>query len=212
MLDPHALIGVTPNSEVGRWWSARRGLLTRAVVQLNAHALFLPPGVSVGILRKYGPYDVQDKLKDLNVRSPSTSRLVRDLSRSDFGKHLTGTEVHAYESRGTPAQSSATAYRAVAELGLIQGKDKLLNEAIGNALNDCLPELGVEVERIEVEKQLDFCSLIPDNAIHLSTGVICLEYHWRAGDFLTSRSRSSLAQYILKKLREYTRQLQWTSD
>jgi hypothetical protein len=198
LLDPHALVGVTPNSEVGRWWSTRRGLLTRAIVQLNAHTLFLSPGVSVGILRKYGPDNVQDKLREANVRVPSIPRLVRDLSRSDFGKHLTGVEVHAYESRGTPAQSSVAAYQEVAKLGLIQGKDKLLNRATGSALNDCLPKLGIEVRRVDVEKKLDFCGLIPDNAVYLSTGVLCLEYHWRAGDYLTGRNRSGTAQYILK--------------
>lgn len=212
LLDPHALVGVTPNSEVGRWWSTRRGLLTRAIVQLNAHALFLSPGVSVGILRKYGPKNVQEKLKEAGTGVPSTQRLVRDLSRSDFGKHLTGTTVHAYESRGTPAQSSVAAYQEVAKLGLIQGKDKLLNQATGKALNDFLPELGISIERVDVEKRLEFCSLIPDNAVYLQTGVLCLEYHWRAGDYLVSRNRSGTAQYILKKLRDYARQLNWTAD
>jgi hypothetical protein len=212
LLDPSALLGVTSSSEIGRWWSYRRGLLTRAVVQLDIHAIFLPPGVSVGLLRRYGSPKIQETLEKHGINNPDRGRLVRDLSRSDFGKFLAGTEMKAYEARGTPAQKSVEAFRKVGELGFIQGKDKVLNKNLADALRDCLPKLGVELSSIDVEKQLDFCGLIPDSAIHMPSGVQCIEYHWRNADFLTAKYRSTTAQYILKKIRDYVRQLGWTKD
>lgn len=215
LLDSQALIGVTATSELGRWWTARRGLLTRAIVQLNAHALFLAPGVSVGFLRRYGTDDIKRALENSGVKNISVARIARDLSRSDFGKFLLGEEIRAYEARGTPAQSSVKAFRSVGELGFIQGKDKKLNAAAGAALETCLPTIGttgVQADRVSVEEQLDFCSLLPDNALYISDSVVCVEYHWRNGDFLQPRNRSAAAQYILKKLRDYARQLGWTAD
>jgi hypothetical protein len=41
---------------------------------------------------------------------------------------------------------------------------------------------------------------------------ICIECHWRNGDFLTGKHRSTIAQYILNKLRDYIRQFKWTVD
>jgi hypothetical protein len=212
LIDPSALLGVTPQSEVGRWWSGRRGLLTRAVVQLDVHAIFLPPGISVGLLRRYGSPEVQQALSEQGVSSTAITQIVRDLSRSDFGKFLSGIEMKAYEARGTPAQKSVEAFRRVGDLGFIQGRDKILNRAIAAALRECLPRLRIEISKVEVEQQLDFCPLIPDNSIYLVNGVQCIEYHWRNGDFLKSKNRSSTAQYMLKKIRDYVRQLGWTAD
>jgi hypothetical protein len=212
LVDPSALLGVTSNSAVGRWWAPRRGLLTRAVVQLDAHCLFLPPGISVGLLRRYGPDPVETALESAGVPNPTVDRLVRDLGRSDLGKFLTGEEMKAYEARGKPAKKSVEAFRAVGGQGFIQGKDRQLNKAVARGLENCLPRLEVHPDKLEVEKQLDFCPLIPDIALHFSDNVLCVEFHWRNGDFLRSSNRSATAQYVLKKLRDYCRQLGWVAD
>lgn len=62
LLDAQSLIAVTPDSELGRWWTPRRGLLTRAIVQLNAHAFSLTPASSISAIRNCGPID--NKLLD----------------------------------------------------------------------------------------------------------------------------------------------------
>ena len=62
---------------------------------------------------------------------------------------------------------------------------------------------------ITAEKKLSFCPIIPDNAIFNNDSVICLEYTWRNGDYLISRHRSEIAQYVLTKLKNYARELGW---
>jgi len=212
LIDPSALLGVTAKSSLGRWWEPRRGLLTRAVVQLDAHCLFLPPGISVGFLRRHGPQPVQDALGKAGIPNPTADRLARDLARADFGKFLTGGEMKAYEARGKPAKKSVEAFQTIAAQGFVQGKDKALNKGVAEALRTCLPKLSVNPSDIQVEKQLDFCRLIPDISLHYPDNVLCAEFHWRNGNFLSTSNRSATAQYILKKLRDYCRQLGWTAD
>lgn len=212
LVDGHAFVGVTPTSELGKWWSIRRGLLTRAIVQLNVHAFCLPPGAAIGVLRRYGPPKVRKLLDGNGVRQPGTSRLNRDIERSDVGKYLGGDPIRAYEARGTPAKLSVKAFAAVAKAGLVYGKDRPLNEAFASAMDDYLKHREVKHDQVTAEKQLSFCSLIPDNALYMESGVQCIEYHWRKGDFLVSANRSEVASYVLKKVRDYVRQLEWTKD
>ena len=54
--------------------------------------------------------------------------------------------------------------------------------------------------------------LVPDNAVFYADNVQCIEYTWRKGEFLASRTRSAVAQYILDKLRNFARELGWTGD
>lgn len=146
------------------------------------------------------------------VRQPGTSRLNRDIERSDVGKYLAGDPIRAYEARGTPAKLSVKAFAAVAKAGLVYGKDRPLNEAFASAMDDYLKHREVKHDQVTAEKQLSFCSLIPDNALYMESGVQCIEYHWRKGDFLVSANRSEVASYVLKKVRDYVRQLEWTKD
>ena len=89
-LDGSALIGVTPASEIGRWWANRRGLLTQTIVQLDAHAFCLPPTVSVPVSRRYGPEAARTTLDDHPVSKKSEAEIADYLKRSDFGRHLLG--------------------------------------------------------------------------------------------------------------------------
>lgn len=212
LVDGHALAGVTPTSELGKWWSIRRGLLTRAIVQLNVHAFCLPPGAAIGVLRRHAPETVRKLLDGNGVRKPGTSRLNRDIERSDVGKYLAGDSIRAYEARGTPAKLSVKAFSVVAKDGLVYGKDKGLNDAFATAIGEYLKYRDVPHEKVTAEKRLSFCGLIPDNAVYMEAGVQCIEYHWRKGEFLVSASRSEVASYVLKKIRDYVRQLGWTKD
>lgn len=212
LLDPQALVGTTPGSEIGRWWARRRGLLTRAIVQLNAHALFLPATLSAHIVRQHGPEELQKTLEGMGWRSRGGELLASTLFNTDFGKFVLGKEIRAYEARGTPAGRSLDAYKAIAAYGLTQGKDKELNGAVAAAIGAALGTVSHDIKNIKSEKKLDFCSLIPDNSIYSPDGVLCVEYHWRSDDYLIAKNRSNCAQYILKKLRDYARQLGWTAD
>ncbi len=210
LLDAHALVSVTSQSEIGKWWSARRGLLTRTIVQLGAHALCLAPTAAASCIRNFS--DSMELLDTAGYRRYGPARGVRDLSRSDLGKMICGVELSRFEARGTPGEDAAAAFQLLAEQGFNLGKDKNLNHIMKAAVEATLKESEVPFENSTSEQKLPFCGLIPDNAIYFSDRVQCIEYTWRKGDFLASGNRSTVAQYILNKLQAYARQLGWTTD
>lgn len=211
LLDPGALLAVTRDSVIGKWWSSRRGLLTRTIFQLNAHALSLGPTASVSVIRNCGP--VNDEILDsLGIVRAGASRAVRDLSRTDLGKLLLAKKLDRFESRGTPADQSTAAFQLIAERGFNLGKDKKLNEIMSVAMSHLLKSEEIPFRAITFEQKLDFCPLIPDNGIDFGDSVLCIEYTWRKGDFLSSGNRSAVAQYILGKLKNYARELGWHQD
>jgi hypothetical protein len=141
LLDGSALVGITESSEVGRWWAARRGLLTQTIVQLDAHALCLPPTVLVPILRLYGPEPVKDALQTVGVTTKGPADCNRILSKSDFGRHLLGERRSAYEARGNPGGTSQAAFALLTEIGAFRsGRDKELNRAVAAAVQAFLVE------------------------------------------------------------------------
>jgi len=210
--DAHALVAVTPTSELGKWWSIRRALLTRAMIQLNVQLFSMPPGASMGVQRRYGSEDAKRVLDSVGLRAPGKSRLVRDLARTDLGKYLKGETIRAYEARGTPAKVSLEGFKKLAEAGFTSSRDKVLNKAFRDAWVEFFNDVSLPHREINAEKSLGFVPLIPDTAIQQDTGAVCIEYHWRSGDFLRPSNRSDVAGYVLRKTRDYVRQLGWTRD
>ncbi|CAM2194480.1 ATP-binding protein [Paraburkholderia kururiensis] len=210
LLDAHALVSVTSQSEIGKWWGNRRGLLTRTIVQLNAYALCLPPSAAASSIRNFSTsMELFDTAGYLRY---GPARGVRDLRRSDLGKLLSGVELSRFEARGTPGDNALAAFQLLAESGFNLGKDKNLNKIMATGVEATLKDAEVPFDRITSEEKLSFCGLVPDNAIYDKNRVLCVEYTWRKGDFLSSSNRSAVAGYILEKLRNYARQLGWTND
>jgi hypothetical protein len=210
-LDAHGLVSSTPESALGRWWSLRKGLLIRTIVQLNAHALFLPPAATMSALRNCGP-NPDEFMDKLGLPRVGPGRAARDLARTDVAKVLGGIPLLRYEGRGNPAHDATAAFQLLAERGFNLGRDKSLNGIMAEAWREYFARNGIEVEEVKHEKGLDFCALIPDNSIVHSDTVVCIEYTWRKGDFLSSGNRSTVAQYILEKLRDYVRAMGWSAD
>lgn len=210
LLDAHALVSVTSQSEIGRWWSDRRGLLTRTIVQLDAHALCLAPTAAASCIRNFS--DSMELFDTAGYKRYGPARGVRDLNRSDLGKTICGVELSRFEARGTPGEDAAAAFQLLAEQGFNLGKDKSLNHIMRAALEATMRESEAPFEKTTSEQKLPFCGLIPDNAIYFDDRVQCIEYTWRKGDFLSSGNRSTVAQYVLSKLQSYARQLGWTTD
>jgi hypothetical protein len=209
LLDSHALISVTSDSQIGKWWSVRRGLLTRAIIQLDAHAFCLPPAASASCVRNFSDEDIP-VFSGIDYRRYGPAHGARDLSRCDLGKFILGKELNRFEARGTSAEKAEAAFNAMATAGFNLGKDKKLNGTMAAAWEKLLVENEMTFEKIESETKLDFCGLIPDNSIHLSDRVLCIEYTWRKGSYLKAGNRAAVATYILEKLRGYVRQQQWT--
>ncbi|NJC32291.1 hypothetical protein GGR79_003851 [Xanthomonas arboricola] len=210
MLDSHALVSVTSQSQVGKWWSERRGLLTRAIVQLDAHAVCVTPTSAASAIRNFS--DEMPLFDTVGYRRYGPARGVRDLNRSDLGRLLCKAELTRFEARGTPGDEAAAAFQLLAEQGFNLGKDKNLNGIMCNAVTALMRENSVPFVSATSEKVLPFCGLIPDNAFFFEDYVQCVEFTWRKGDFLASGRRSEVAQYILGKLQSYVRQLGWTTD
>ncbi|EJL30378.1 hypothetical protein PMI01_03155 [Caulobacter sp. AP07] len=214
LLDTSGLLAATPDSVIGKWWATRPGLLTRAIVQLNAHVLFLSPAATMSAIRNCGPTP-DEFLDSLGVPRVGASRAVRDLGRTDVGKLLRGETLSRFEGRGTPAKDAAAAFQLLAERGFNLGKDKKLNSIMADAWRAFLAASAKEGSPefiVSCEKILDFCQLIPDNAIIYNDSVIAIEYTWRKGEFLAPKYRSTVAQYILTKLQNYTRELGWAAE
>lgn len=210
LLDAHALVSVTSQSEIGKWWSARRGLLTRTIVQLDAHALCLAPTAAASCIRNFS--ESMEMFDTAGYKRYGPARGVRDLRRSDVGKIICEVELSRFEARGTPGEDAAAAFQLLAEAGFNLGKDKNLNHIMKAAVEAILADASVPFEKVTSEQKLPFCGLIPDNAIYFDDRVQCIEYTWRKGDFLASGNRSTVAQYVLNKLQSYARQLGWTTD
>ena len=210
LLDAHALVSVTSQSEIGRWWADRRGLLTKVIVQLNATAVFLSPTAAASCVRNFA--DVVPIFDSVGYKRYGAARGIRDLRRSDLGKILTRIEVSRFEARGTPAEDATAAFQLLAEGGFNLGKDKGFNRIMQLAIEALLKNSEIPFASVTAEEKLPFCGLIPDNAIYFDDFVQCVEYTWRKGDFLATGNRSTVAQYALTKLQKYARQLGWTSD
>lgn len=210
LLDAHALVSVTSSSVIGKWWSARRGLLTRVIVQLDVRAICLPPTAAASCIRNFT--DDMSLFDDIGYRRYGPARGIRDLGRSDLGKLITGEKISRFESRGTPPEDATAAFGLLSEKGFNLGKDKKLNGVMAAAIAALLVDRNKDFNTVNFEKKLAFCPLIPDNSIDKNDAVICIEYTWRSGEFLISSQRSTVSQYILTKLRNYARELGWTND
>jgi len=210
LLDGHSLISVTPQSAIGKWWSQRRGLLTRTIVQLSASSLCLPPSTASSCVRNFS--DDMPLFDNAGYRRYGPARGVQDLLRSDLGKFLTNATMSRFEARGTPGSEATAAFQLLAESGFNLGKDKKLNEIMATGIRQLLTGGEISYDRITAEEKLPFCPLIPDNAVYLSSRVQCIEYTWRKGNFLASSKRSAVAQYILEKLQNYARELGWVNE
>lgn len=209
LLDPHALVDSTPDSVIGKWWNERRGLLTQLIVRLDARAFCAPPSLVVPILRRYADPVLRDPLSTL-IEQRSPAELLTTFGRSDLGRFLAGESRAAYETRGTPATTSETAFDLLADdVGFGGGRDKLANRAIANLLSSEALLQANGWDGVQPETKLPFAPIIPDIRIERPGSYLCLEFTWRKGEFLGSSSRSAVAQYLLTKLQNYGRELGW---
>jgi energy-coupling factor transporter ATP-binding protein EcfA2 len=209
-LDASALLDATPNSQIGKWWADRRGTLTQTIVRLDAHAICLAPTASVPILRRYGS-DVLKEQLDGVIEMLGPAALTQNLRRSDLGHVLLGTRRSTFEARGTPSTQATPAFQLIAETGFTLGNDKSYNRALAEGVEAFLSAEEVEYSSVKAEQNLPPTALIPDVAVRLGDQVLTLEPTWRKGAFLLPANRSTAAQYILTKLRNYALALGWIS-
>jgi hypothetical protein len=208
-VDAAALLGATPGSRVGEWWSTRRGPLTQTIVRLDAHAVYLSPTTTIPVLRRYGTEAAQTALADLEISRPGPAEVNQAIKRSDIGQLLLGIERSTFEARGTPSTQAVPAFQLMAEQGFNLGKDKHFNASVGEAITGFLQAEGIESAALRPEKGFLGGALIPDNAVPYANETMCIEYTWRKGEFLASNNRAGVAEYVLRKLQHYAIALGW---
>ncbi len=214
LLDASALLDATSKSVVARWWAKHRGLLVQTIVRLDAHAVCLPPSVAIAIFRRYGSSEFVQALKDMNINSRSPAEVNDYLARSDLGRHLLGEPRSVSEARGNPAEDARAASQLIgSQIGFTAARDKALNLSCAEALSSFLNLQRDREVLVGSEKKRSFVNgLIPDNSIEYPSSSHCIEYTWRQGDFLLPKNRATVAEYVLRKLQNYARELGWISD
>jgi energy-coupling factor transporter ATP-binding protein EcfA2 len=209
LVDADKLVAATPNSVIGKWWKQRMGLLIQTIVRLDARVVFIAPTLSVAFINRYGPDEAKTMFAEIGTNPKPPSEISTYFERSDFGRLLQGTASAAAEIRGNPAADATATFALLSEnVGFGSGQDKKLNRALGDFLTQAQSSLG----EIRVEQKADGIPLIPDVSLSADHHVTCIELHWRSGDFLVSANRSSIAQYVLGKLKSYALELGWTSN
>lgn len=209
LVDADKLVGATPGSVIGKWWSKRMGLLIQTVVRLDTRVAFVAPSLAVPVINRYGPSEAKRLLETVGNNPKPPSEISTYFERSDFGRLLQGTASATAEIRGNPAGDATAAFSLIADnVGFGSGQDKKLNRAFGDFLAQTQSSLG----ELIVEKKADGIPLIPDLSLRTDERVTCVEFHWRSGDYLTSAHRSAIAQYVLTKLKAYAIELGWTSE
>lgn len=206
LLDPDKLVAATPASDIGKWWGARMGDLITAIVRLDARVVCLSPSLSIPVIQRYGAGKAVDFIDATGFSRRSPKEIREYFERSDFGRVLTGTASAASETRGNPGSQSAEKFRQLAaHVGFSQGRDKKNNTAFADFLVQNRTDLG----EVVAEKQLQETPLIPDLSILDRGHDTCVEFYWRSGDFLLPKNRSDAAQYILRKIKNYSVELGW---
>lgn len=209
LVDADKLVAATPNSVIGKWWSARMGLLVQSIVRLDARVTFVAPSLAVPVVHRFGPDEAKAAISSLGRTPRPPSEISTYFERSDFGRLLQGTASATAEIRGNPAADAAAAFRHLsAQVGFGSGQDKKLNRAFGDFLAQSQSSLGDVV----VERKADGMPLIPDVSLSTEEHVTAVEFHWRSGEYLVTANRSAIAQYVLVKLKAYASELGWVSS
>jgi energy-coupling factor transporter ATP-binding protein EcfA2 len=208
-VDASALLAATPESRIGEWWRARRGALTQTIVRLDARGVYLSPTATIPILRRYGGDDIQQALEEMGIKVQGPAAVAEIVKRSDIGQILLGIERSGFEARGTPSTQAVPAFQLIAETGFTLGRDKGHNKSMAEAISAFAKAEGIDSQAVVPEKGLAETNLIPDNAVPFSNESLCIEYTWRKGEFLDSGNRSTVASYVLGKLKDYSIALGW---
>ncbi len=148
-------------------------------------------------------------LAEVGIGLPGPSEVSQAIKRSDVGQQLLGIPRSTFEARGTPSQQATPAFQSIAETGFALGRDKGYNRSMAEAITAFMKAEELGSEAAVPEQGLAETNLIPDNAITFDDVILCVEYTWRKGDFLTTTHRSDVAQYILDKLKNYALALGW---
>jgi hypothetical protein len=197
-----------------REWRNRRQEAAFLLRTLDVRIIPLPPSVSLAAMRGFGSDAVRTKL---NTRKITPDACHKIISRSRVYKMiveaLTGFPVSpAQNKRGY--RTAAEEYSRIQQLASKQ--DKLLNHALGEALQHSLEVEGHQIEVLIEKRKISDTNLQPDIQILTAREgeIICLEPTWRTsgagilGEIdvrQSSMKPGNIQQYMLDKVYEYVK-------
>lgn len=195
-------------------WRARRADMAYVVRILDVRLFELPPNAALAAIRCYG--DPATK-RGLQKRVETDENCADVFTRIRLGQALLNSESPL--SLRVRETSSEMAKEFVAIQQLANKGDKLLNKAVGTAIERFLQGNGRDVIVISEKQNLPGSQLCPDIQIPQSDGSIaCLELTWRSTgkniDPTPGQRRPQntltpghIMKYLLDKVMEYVKDL-----
>ena len=198
------------NGQKAAYWSSTRLQLALSGA-FKTKLMFLPTNTLVSCLAAYGDeFGVNNKINwgDTNINSswykPSTAN--RFLKTTPIIKQLQGQSVVLGATRGVK-KSLEDARSAFNEINKVasgfnpqrDGSDKPFNKALTKAIKEVMPSLDICAEKEHPWLE----NINPDITIEMDDKLICLEFH-----YTKKTVPSAVADYVLKKLDVYMRQIQ----
>lgn len=200
------------NNQKAAIWTPNRLQLAISGV-FKTKIIYIPTNALVSCIAAYGEntncynkIDWKGSGIALNWYNLSTAK--KFMLNSPLVKQLLNKPVQFGNARGGPVKASLEkARKAYGEINAVtsnsiptnDGSDKPFNRIIAAALTDLLPQYKISTE---TQHPL-LTNIIPDIMIEKSDRIVCLEFHY------TKKTRhSAIADYVLKKLDTYMRQIE----
>nr|BDT32047.1 ATP-binding protein [Myxococcus sp. MH1] len=189
-------------------WKKRRERMAYLMTLLDVRVFVLPPNVTLGSVRIYGP----DALKSaLNLKTAALDQVAKALRSTAFYRAILD---FTSATTGAPKATDPTTATEYNRLQQSAAKDdKSLNKALGALLDHTLKVDEVVCEIVSEKQSLPDSNLKPDVQVRLDgRGIICLEPTWRTtgepipdgrDDVQNTLTPGHIQQYVLKKVLSY---------
>jgi hypothetical protein len=195
-------------------WRNRRQEAAFLLRTLDVRIIPLPPAVTLAAVRAFGSDQVR---ANLNTKSMSMDACTKIVSRSRVHKMIVETLTGVPVAPGQGKRGYRTAAEEYSRIQQLASKhDKVLNRALGLALEHALKVEGHQIEVLIEKRKIGDTNLQPDiQILTVREGeTICLEPTWRtsgagiAGELdprQSSMKPGNIQQYMLDKVYEYVK-------
>lgn len=200
-LSPEPLLGHSPRSEAGKWWTARNASplhhLAYIISLFEAKLVTVSASSVVHACSTCADEPLRRVVSEAGSR-PDAGNAGRTIRASELYRLLVGEQTPEYTSgqKGARADSTVKAYAAVQALS--SKRHKAINQAIVRLVAQHVPGFGVEEDDFEVD--VGEGNLFVDAIQRGGTPPLFFEFHHLSAKHCNAASMSS---YIMEKLRAY---------
>lgn len=199
-LAPEPLLGHSPRSEAGKWWTARNKNpnhhLGYIISLFDARLVTMTASAVVYSCMHHGIEPLQSAATGAGAR-PDKGNAKRTVEVSEFYRFLSGEPIPEFTSgkKGGILKTTANAYAAIQAMSV--KRHKSINQSLCAMTKEHLNELVYE------EKDFEVClggDVITDAQVQFKGRPYSLEFHHVSE---AQCGASSMASYIMDKLRTY---------